>query len=348
MSSLPALIPVLGLVLGGMADILVLTKNQAMLVFKLAAIYGRDIDDQIAILKEIMPVIGSAFLWRTAARTAVGLAPAPIVGPPEDGHRLRRDVPGGPDGALLLRAGRPAAAGGAPLVPGRGAARATPASTTASSSGSPRGEALPPALSTAAGNDAEPAASARTVRPRIYFAGLRDRVYNGLAQRRGRNPWLAPQLNSPVKAAARHSRARTGAPCSRARTATRASGGSQQLDQLLDQWFYPRRWRADLHEPNPFYLLEKLWTANGQGETLYNGIAPAHANYDVFRHLVTRLVAQGVDEGWVELEFPDDPLDENPVYQLKFGDPDRFARGVERLFPEVDWDEQIEVPAAEG
>lgn len=122
----------------------------------------------------------------------------------------------------------------------------------------------------------------------------------------------------------------------------------QQLDQLLDQWFYPRRWRADLHEPNPFYLLEKLWTANGQGETLYNGIAPAHANYDVFRHLVTRLVAQGVDEGWVELEFPDDPLDENPVYQLKFGDPDRFARGVERLFPEVDWDEQIEVPAPEA
>jgi predicted RNA-binding Zn-ribbon protein involved in translation (DUF1610 family) len=119
-----------------------------------------------------------------------------------------------------------------------------------------------------------------------------------------------------------------------------------QLDQLLDQWFYPRRWRADLHEPNPYYLLEKLWTANGQGETLYTGIAPAHANYDVFRHLVTRLVAQGVDEGWVELEFPDDPLEENPVYQLKFGDPDRFARGVERLFPEVDWDEQIEVPAS--
>ena len=63
---------------------------------------------------------------------------------------------------------------------------------------------------------------------------------------------------------------------------------------------------------------------------------------------MTRLVAQGVDEGWVELEFPDDPLEENPVYQLKFGDPDRFATGVERLFPEVDWDEQIEVPAPEG
>jgi uncharacterized protein (DUF697 family) len=82
-SSLPTLIPVLGWVLGGMADILVLTKNQAMLVFKLAAIHGRDINDKVGILKEITPVVGSAFLWRTAARTAVGLAPAPVAALPK-------------------------------------------------------------------------------------------------------------------------------------------------------------------------------------------------------------------------------------------------------------------------
>ena len=117
-----------------------------------------------------------------------------------------------------------------------------------------------------------------------------------------------------------------------------------QLGQLLDQWFYPRRWRADLLEPNPYYLLEKLWTANGQGETLYRGVAPHNANYDIFRNMVTRLVARGVDEGWIDLEFPDDPLEENPIFQLKFRDSDRFAREVEALFPEVDWDEQIEVP----
>ncbi len=83
LASLPSLIPVLGMVLGGMADILVLTKNQAMLVFKLAALYGRDLDDRVGILKEIAPVVGSAFLWRTAARTAVGLAPAPISALPK-------------------------------------------------------------------------------------------------------------------------------------------------------------------------------------------------------------------------------------------------------------------------
>lgn len=83
MSSLPALIPVLGMFLGGMADILVLTKNQAMLVFKLAAIHGRDVGDRIGIFKEIMPVVGGAFVWRTAARTAIGLAPAPISALPK-------------------------------------------------------------------------------------------------------------------------------------------------------------------------------------------------------------------------------------------------------------------------
>jgi uncharacterized protein (DUF697 family) len=83
LSSLPALIPVLGFFLGGMAEILVLTKNQAMLVFKLAAINGRDIDDRLGILKEILPVVGSAFFWRTAARTAVSLAPATVAALPK-------------------------------------------------------------------------------------------------------------------------------------------------------------------------------------------------------------------------------------------------------------------------
>jgi len=83
LASLPALVPVLGFFIGGMADILILTKNQAMMVFKLAALYGRDLDHRLKILKEIMPVVGSAFLWRTVARTAVGLAPAPIAALPK-------------------------------------------------------------------------------------------------------------------------------------------------------------------------------------------------------------------------------------------------------------------------
>jgi uncharacterized protein (DUF697 family) len=82
-SSLPALIPFLGFFVGALADILILTKNQVMLVFKLAAIYGRDIDDRMSVIKETMPVIGTAFIWRTAARMAVGLFPAPVAALPK-------------------------------------------------------------------------------------------------------------------------------------------------------------------------------------------------------------------------------------------------------------------------
>jgi hypothetical protein len=118
----------------------------------------------------------------------------------------------------------------------------------------------------------------------------------------------------------------------------------EQLRQLLSLWYYPRRWRADLVEPTVYFLLEKLWTANGQGETLYAGIAPPNVNQDIFRHLVTRVIARGVEEGWLDLTFPSDPLAENPVYKLKFKDRDRFAREIESLFPDVNWDEQIQIP----
>jgi hypothetical protein len=119
-----------------------------------------------------------------------------------------------------------------------------------------------------------------------------------------------------------------------------------QLAQLLDHWWQPRRWRADLHQPNVNFLLEKLWTANGQGEALFQGISPKYANYSIFRNMVTRAIARGLDEGWMELEFPADPLTDDPVYKLNFRDSDRFAEEMERLFPEVDWDETIEVPSA--
>jgi DNA-directed RNA polymerase subunit RPC12/RpoP len=117
-----------------------------------------------------------------------------------------------------------------------------------------------------------------------------------------------------------------------------------QLDQLLARWYEPRRWRADLVKPSVPYLVERLWTANGQGERLFAGVGPKYTNYDIFRHLVTRLMIEGIDAGWAELTFPDDPLAEDPQYVLTIVDSERFANGVERLFPEVNWDEPV--PAA--
>src|ERR1051326_4313033 len=125
-------------------------------------------------------------------------------------------------------------------------------------------------------------------------------------------------------------------------------GKVAQLDQLLARWWEPRRWRADLVKPSVPYLIERLWTANGQGERLFTGVSPRYTGYDIFRNMVTRLMIRGIDEGWAALDFPIDPLAEDPQYVLTIVDSERFAEGVEKLFPEVDWDEPVSMAVAEG
>lgn len=72
-SGLPEQIPVLNVPFAA-ADILILTKNQAILVYRLALAHGAAPDFQ-ARMREVLPVLGGAFLWRQAARSLVGLIP---------------------------------------------------------------------------------------------------------------------------------------------------------------------------------------------------------------------------------------------------------------------------------
>lgn len=72
-SGLPEQIPILSVPFAA-ADILVLTKNQAMMVYRLALAYGAPPDFQERI-REVIPVVGGAFLWRQAARSLIGLIP---------------------------------------------------------------------------------------------------------------------------------------------------------------------------------------------------------------------------------------------------------------------------------
>lgn len=83
LSNLPAAIPILGTLAGAGADLLVLTKNQAMMVLKLAAVYGRDLEQKWNLAAELAPVVGAAFAWRTAARMLVGVLPAPAAALPK-------------------------------------------------------------------------------------------------------------------------------------------------------------------------------------------------------------------------------------------------------------------------
>lgn len=82
-SSLPSNIPVIGTLTSLGADTLVLTKNQALLVFKLAAVHGRALDSKAQLAAEIAPVIGAAFLWRSVARSLVGILPGLVSAVPK-------------------------------------------------------------------------------------------------------------------------------------------------------------------------------------------------------------------------------------------------------------------------
>jgi uncharacterized protein (DUF697 family) len=74
-SNIPALLPVIGNIAAAGADFIVLTKNQVMMLYKLAAVYGRDLEDQRGILQEVLPVVGAGLMWRTIAREAAALLP---------------------------------------------------------------------------------------------------------------------------------------------------------------------------------------------------------------------------------------------------------------------------------
>jgi uncharacterized protein (DUF697 family) len=76
LSAVPASLPLFGGLVGDMADVLVLTKNQVLLLFKLAGLYGRDVQLGRQLLVEMMPIVGGAFFWRSTARALVGLLPS--------------------------------------------------------------------------------------------------------------------------------------------------------------------------------------------------------------------------------------------------------------------------------
>jgi uncharacterized protein (DUF697 family) len=74
-SNIPAVVPIVGSLAAAGADFLVLTKNQLLLMFKIAAIHGRDLHDQWGVMRELIPVVGAGLLWRTIAREAASFIP---------------------------------------------------------------------------------------------------------------------------------------------------------------------------------------------------------------------------------------------------------------------------------
>jgi uncharacterized protein (DUF697 family) len=82
-SNIPAMIPVIGTMVAAGADLIVLTKNQLMMMYRLAAIHDRDLDDRWRIYSELAPVVGAGFLWRTTARQVAAVLPVMLGAVPK-------------------------------------------------------------------------------------------------------------------------------------------------------------------------------------------------------------------------------------------------------------------------
>jgi len=72
-TGLAELAPML-LIPGNVADFFVLTKNQAMMAYKIALLMGNDVGIQ-EMIGELSGVLGGGFLWRETARRLVGFLP---------------------------------------------------------------------------------------------------------------------------------------------------------------------------------------------------------------------------------------------------------------------------------
>jgi uncharacterized protein (DUF697 family) len=105
-SNLPSVIPIVGSLMAAGADMLILTKNQVMMVFKIAAIHDRDVHDQWRILREITPVVGAGFFWRTLAREAASFLPLLIGTLPKVGVAYIGTVVAGRGADVYYRLGR--------------------------------------------------------------------------------------------------------------------------------------------------------------------------------------------------------------------------------------------------
>jgi uncharacterized protein (DUF697 family) len=79
LNAIPGVIPIVAPLLPAVSlgDIFMLTKNQAMMLYKLAAIHELPLDLRSR-SKDMAPLLGNAFGWRAIARELVGMAPGGV------------------------------------------------------------------------------------------------------------------------------------------------------------------------------------------------------------------------------------------------------------------------------
>jgi hypothetical protein len=99
--------------------------------------------------------------------------------------------------------------------------------------------------------------------------------------------------------------------------------------------------RSDIQQRH-VQLIQAIWTADGMGQRYFEICQPGSMYYSRFVRRVNELICQGIDEGWIGLTIPKNPLDPAGHYAIEYHDPERFVRELQALFP----DGKVALPVA--
>jgi hypothetical protein len=90
--------------------------------------------------------------------------------------------------------------------------------------------------------------------------------------------------------------------------------------------------RSDLQQRH-LQLIQAIWTADGMGQRYFEICQPGGMYYSRFVRQVTALICRGIEEGWIALTLPAQPLAPNARYAIEYRDPERFVRELQALYP---------------
>lgn len=91
--------------------------------------------------------------------------------------------------------------------------------------------------------------------------------------------------------------------------------------------------RSDIQQRH-IQLIQAIWTADGMGQRYFEICQPGSMYYSRFVRRVNELICQGIEEGWLGLTLPQNPLDPQGRYAIEYHDPERFVAELQKLFPE--------------
>jgi hypothetical protein len=104
------------------------------------------------------------------------------------------------------------------------------------------------------------------------------------------------------------------------------------LEGLVDRWFAPAPQHVSEFYPRHLKLVEMIWTAGGRGRETYEALALEKVSYSQFVTRATQIVLEGLRAGWIEIDMPAAPTDDDTAYRVRFVDAERWAEALTAAF----------------